>query len=243
MEQFNIDIVKKEAREYIKTDRRWLYMGLACLPLTLLTNVILGGAGIIESFLEESIFVDYGCSLGSSAITWLLIPFTIGMTGYFLNHLRGLNPDWKSIYREGADNFGKYFAVGVIKELIIMLWTFVFIIPGIIKRYEYYFVNQIIHDNPNLDHKQARDLSKRMTDGSKSDLFILDLSFLPWIILEIITLDIASLYVLPYMQYTAAICYEKFKQNVIATGVASPEEFGIYPMVEEISQFVDDKEC
>lgn len=235
MEIFNIDEIKKEARAFIKTERRWLYMSLACLPITLLTSAITGIANSVNNIFELGKVAEYGITLGASVVTWVLLPFSISIAGYFLNHFRGLMPDWKSIYREGFGNYGKYFTVGVIKELIILLWTFVFIIPGFVKRYEYYFVEQLIHDNPNLDHKQARILSKKMTDGSKSDLFILDLSFIPWIILEVITLDIASLYVLPYMRYTSAICYEKFKQNAITTGVAAPEEFGIYYVTEEKS--------
>lgn len=243
MEILNRKAIKKEARAFIGTDRRWLTMGLAGLPLYLLTSA-LQGSGVATRFSDGESGFHFSISFGSGIITWLLIPFTVAMAGYFLNHLRGYNPEWKSLYMEGIDRYGKYFTVGLVTEIIIGLWSLLFVIPGIIKAYEYFFVHQIIHDNPNLDHKQARDLSKRITAGFKIDLLFLQLSFFLWFILEIITFGIASLYVEPYTNCAKAMYYENLKQNAIVNGIARPEEFGIYPVPEENfennSPFVND---
>ena len=102
--------------------------------------------------------------------------------------------------------------------------------PGIIKGYQYIFVHNIIHDNPNLSAKQARELSRRMTDGYKGDLFIMHLSFIPWLLLVGITFGIAAIYVVPYMACTGAMYYENLKNNAIASGRARPEEFGVFPV-------------
>lgn len=244
MEILNRQAIKANAREFIGTDRRWLYMALACLPLTLLSGAIGGGVEFVQRFSEDGGSFSFNVSTGTSLISWLLMPFTIGMAGYFLNHLRGFNPDWKSLYREGLDHYGKYFKIGVLTDLIIALWTLLFIIPGIIKSFEYFFVHQIIHDNPNLDQKHARDLSKRMTNGFKLDLFVLELSFILWYFLVAITFGIAALYVTPYVNCTTAMYYENLKHNAIVNGIARPEEFGIYPVPEENfennSQFIND---
>ena len=235
MEILNRKAIKQQAREFIGVDRRWLYMALACLPLTLIQGAINGGVEVIQQFTENGEYLDtgYNYASGTSVVSWLLIPFTIGMAGYFLNHLRGANPDWKSLYREGIDNFGVYFKVGVATQIFTTLWTLLLIIPGIIKGLEWSFVNQIIHDNPNLDGKQARDLSKRMTDGFKGDIFVMELSFLPWIMLEIVTLGIAGLYVTPYMECTLAMYYENLKHNALMSGIATPDEFGILPVMPD----------
>lgn len=229
----DITAIKKEARAFIDADRKWLTMGLACLPIVLITTALESGSQVVQQIYENESGAYFSISFGGGFLSWLLIPFTVAIAGYFLNHLRGVNPDWKSLYHEGIDNYGKYIVVGIITEIIILLWTLLLIIPGIIKGYEYYFVNHIIHDNPNLDHKQARDLSRRMTDGFKSDLFILDLSFFFWILLEIVTLGIASVYVSPYMDCTKAMCYENLKNNALVEGIARTEEFGIYPVSQE----------
>ena len=238
MDILNTKLIKAEAKAFISQDRKWLTMALACLPLWLIDGAISGSFEIVQHFSENGEYTstNYDFSFSSSFVTWLLLPFMIGAAGYFLNHLRGLNPDWKSLYREGLDNYGTYFKVGVVTEIFIALWTFVFIIPGIIKTYKWYFVHQIIHDNPNLDGKQARDLSDRMTDGFKTDIFIMNLSFFFWILLSVFTLGIAYLYVGPYMACTSAMYYENLKHHAITTGVARPEEFGIPPVQEETAE-------
>lgn len=239
MEILNRQAIKQQAREFIGVDRKWLYMALACLPLTLIQGAMNGGITIVKQFTENGEYSDtiYSTSSGSGIIAWLLIPFTIGMAGYFLNHLRGANPDWKSLYREGIDNFGSYFKVGVITEIFITLWSLLFIVPGVIKAFQWYFVHQIIHDNPNLEPKQARDLSNRMTDGFKGDLFIMELSFFFWYLLVGITLGIAALYVTPYVECTRAMYYENLKHNALINGIASPDEFGIIPVYNENAEF------
>ena len=233
MDILNCKLIKAEAKSFISQDRKWLTMALACLPLFLVNGAISGGFNFVLNFSEDGDVSSSSFSSGSSLVTWLLVPFMIGAAGYFLNHLRGQNPDWKSLYREGLDYFGTYFKVGVVTEIFIGLWCLLLIIPGVIKGYEWYFVHQIIHDNPNLDGKQARDLSKRMTDGFKSEIFIMNLSFFFWLVLSALTLGIAYLYVGPYMACTSAMYYENLKHHAITTGIATPDEFGILPVVEE----------
>ncbi len=232
MEQLNRKAIKQEARAFIDTDRRWLTMGLTCLPLILITGALEGGSQVVNQF-SNGENGSISISFGSSFLTWLLIPFTVAMAGFFLNYLRGNNPEWKSLYMEGIDRYGKYFVVGLITEIIITLCTLLLIVPGIIKALEYFFVHHIIHDNPDLDHKQARELSSRITDGFKGQLFILGLSFYPWIILELLTFGIAAIYVTPYMECTKAMYYENLKHNAIVNGIATPAEFGIAPIIEE----------
>ena len=233
MEILNRQAIKQQAREFIGVDRKWLYMALACLPLILIQGAISGGFSLVMNFSEDGEVTSSSTSTGSGFIAWLLIPFTIGMAGYFLNHLRGQNPDWKSLYREGLDNYGTYFKVGVVTEIFVRLWTLLFIIPGIIKALEWSFVHQIIHDNPNLDGKQARDLSKRMTDGFKGEIFVMELSFILWYLLVAVTFGIALLYVTPYVSCTTAMYYENLKHNALINGIASPDEFGIIPVYDE----------
>lgn len=229
MDILNRKLIKEEAKNFISQDRKWLTMALACLPLVLLNTAVSGGFNI-KLDVNEDVDVSFG---GGSIVAWLLVPLMIGMAGYFLNHLRGMNPDWKSLYREGLDYYGAYFKVGVPTQIFTTLWTFVFIIPGFIKLYQWYFVHQIIHDNPNLSGKQARDLSKKMTEGFKSEIFIMNLSFFFWLMLSALTLGIAYLYVGPYMACTNAMYYENLKHHAITTGIATPDEFGIMPIISE----------
>ena len=74
-----------------------------------------------------------------------------------------------------------------LKNLFTSLWTLLFVIPGIVKHYEYLMIPYILAENPGMDRKEAFQISKRMMDGQKMETFILDLSFIGWILLSAIT--------------------------------------------------------
>ena len=62
--------------------------------------------------------------------------------------------------------------------------------------------------------------SKEIMNGHKMDFFVLSLSFIPWILLVYVTLGIASIYVMPYMQLTYTNFYHNIKrQNAAAADV------------------------
>ena len=95
-----------------------------------------------------------------------------------------------------------------------MLWTCLFIIPGIIKSYSYRMVPYILADNPELGAVEAITLSRQMMDGNKGRAFLLDLSFIGWTILTIITLGIVGLFwANPYFYATDAELYRTLKDN------------------------------
>ena len=48
-------------------------------------------------------------------------------------------------------------------------------------------------------------------NGHKMDLFVLELSFIGWTLLSVITFGIASIYIVPYMNATMANFYESIK--------------------------------
>ena len=216
-------------------------MFLAYLPILLATGVVSaittgisaarqfselfgGGYAAYDPALEFQISYNL-----FSLVDILLIPFVCAAAGYFLNHLRGFQPDWKSLYKEGAHFYGKYFVVGFLRELFIGLWALLFIVPGIVKAYAWYMVPYIIHDNPTLDAKHAREISDCLTQGFKSDLFVLELSFILWDMLVGVTGGIALIYVVPYQATTKAMYYENLKAYAIATGRVAPEVFSPVP--------------
>ncbi len=229
MEVLNRAAIKRDARSFIGQDNRWLKLFLAILPILILEGGISTGITVWRTFSENGDMQNVSYSTGGNAISLLLIPFTVAMAGFFLNVIRGFNPEWKSLYKEGIDRYGKYFVTGFLTNLFIGLWTLLLIVPGIIKAFEYSQVFYIIHDNPNLTPSQARDISRRMTDGFKGELFILDLSFILWFLLVACTAGIAYIYVAPYMQVTFAMVYENLKNYALANGKVAPQEFGIVP--------------
>lgn len=98
------------------------------------------------------------------------------------------------------------------RELSIFLWSLLFIIPGIVKSYEYRMIPYLLAEYPDMPKEQAFETSKRMMNGQKWRTFVLDLSFLGWNILSALTLEILGIfYVRPYKNMTDAALYESLK--------------------------------
>lgn len=224
----NRPAIKAEAKSFIGQNARWWKMTLATIALYLLNGGISIYVNIVTVINRDDPSTTVGYS--SSVITLLLIPFTIAASGYYLNHIRGFNPEWKSLYKEGIDNYGSYLVTGVLVNVFTFLWSLLFVVPGIIKSLAYSQANYVIHDNPRLKGKEAIEISKRMTNGFKGDLFSMYLSFIGWYILVGLTGGILSIYVTPYVETTAAMYYENLKRYSIENGIVAPEAFGIAPV-------------
>lgn len=224
----NRPAIKAEAKSFIGQNARWWKMTLATIAIYLIS----GGFSIYVNIATVINRDDPSTTVGysSSVITLLLIPFTIAASGYYLNHIRGFNPEWKSLYKEGIDNYGSYLVTGVLVNVFTVLWSLLFVVPGIIKSLAYSQANYVIHDNPRLKGKEAIEISKRMTNGFKGDLFSMYLSFIGWYILVGLTGGILSIYVTPYVETTAAMYYENLKRYSIENGIVAPEAFGIAPV-------------
>lgn len=224
----NRPAIKAEAKSFIGQNARWWKMTLATIALYLLNGGISIYVNIVTVINRDDPSTTVGYS--SSIITLLLIPFTIAASGYYLNHIRGFNPEWKSLYKEGIDNYGSYLVTGVLVNVFTFLWSLLFVVPGIIKSLAYSQAKYVIHDNPRLKGKEAIEISKRMTNGFKGDLFSMYLSFIGWYILVGLTCGILSIYVTPYVETTAAMYYENLKRYSIENGIVAPEAFGIAPV-------------
>ena len=125
-------------------------------------------------------------------------------------------------FKKGYFNVVK---IEFLRGLFTWLWTLLFIIPWIIKGYEYRMIPYILAENPEIDYKEAFHLSKEMMTWEKWNTFVLDLSFILWGILSIFTCMIASVfYVAPYIQHTNAELYAILREKVLVSGVTSSYE-------------------
>ena len=96
-----------------------------------------------------------------------------------------------------------------LRDLYIVLWGLLLIIPGIIKSYEYRMVNYILAENPEMCTKEVFAMSRDMMRGNKWRAFVLDLSFIGWHLLSLITIGLVGIfYVFPYKNMTNAALYE-----------------------------------
>lgn len=115
-------------------------------------------------------------------------------------------------FRSG--HYGNIVLTMFLMELYIFLWSLLFIIPGIIKAYEYLMVPYILAENPGMDRREAFAISRRMMEGQKWEAFVLNLSFLGWGILNVFTCGILGIFFLnPYTKatFTELYAYNKMK--------------------------------
>ena len=107
----------------------------------------------------------------------------------------------------GFSIFGKSLWMYIVMEFFIALWAILFIIPGIWKAFGYAMAPYVLAENPEMSAMGALKESERIMKGNKMDLFMLVVSFLGWIFLTAITLGIAGIYTIPYMQATMTQYY------------------------------------
>ena len=100
------------------------------------------------------------------------------------------------------------------RDLYVFLWTLLLVIPGIVKAYQYMMIPYLLAENPEMTKEQAFAESKRMMSGQKWRAFVLDLSFIGWEILSLLTFGLVGIfYVNPYRDSTHAALYEKLRYS------------------------------
>ena len=105
--------------------------------------------------------------------------------------------------------------VCLVTTIYLFFWSLT-IVGGFIKTYAYYMVPYILAENPRLNSKQAITLSRRMMKGHKWECFVLDISFILWYLLSVITFGLVRLFWLnSYKTATMTEYYAKLRQDYI----------------------------
>jgi uncharacterized membrane protein len=90
-------------------------------------------------------------------------------------------------------------------------WTLLLIVPGIIAGYRYSQAFYILRDNPEIGAMEAIRRSKTMMAEHKWRLFVLQLTFIGWHLLCMLSLCIGYLWLVPYIMAAGAHFYEDLK--------------------------------
>ena len=155
----------------------------------------------------------------------IVYPIQIGKNNFFM----GIRENEKTldslifIYKSGQ--LKNTIVTMFLKGLFQGLWSLLFVIPGIIKSYEYRMIPYILSENPEISRKRAFEISKQMMKGNKWDTFVLDLSFIGWQILSGLTIGILGIfYVNPYVESTNAELYAYLREDALRNGYVSSDE-------------------
>ena len=183
--------------------------------------VLLAAFGIIAFILLAAI-------LGEVIRILVLNNLTVGAVKYFLN-IQQENADLGALIATFTS--GKYGNVALtmfLRDLFTGLWSCLFIIPGIVKGYEYRMIPYILAEDPGMDRKEAFALSKKLMDGNKMAAFVYDLSFIGWSLLSVCTCGILNVFfVSPYKLSSDAVLYTTLKKNVCGTAAETVVDAGI----------------
>lgn len=171
-------------------------------------NVVSVIVGVIVVLIVVAIIV--GLSLLINA--FLLNPVVVGANGFFLKNIYR-NENVKSMLSVfDSEHYKNVVKTMFLRDIYTILWFLLFIIPGIIKTYEYSMIPYLLAEHPEMTTEEAFAESKRLMKGNKWRAFKLDFSFIGWHILSLFTAGILSIfYVTPYKLSTNAVLYETLK--------------------------------
>ncbi len=209
--------LKDNAKQYLRGNWGW------AIIVFLITAIIVGiftGAGhwLDETYINydgTNIFYQFASPIGS-ILLWIGSFIGLSRNIAFLE-LRDDQKEEKpymaafSVFTE--NRFGPELINFVLVSIFTFLWTWLLIIPGIIKAYSYsmtpYIVKDMVASGKQVSATDGINASKELMKGHKMALFIFDLSFLGWNILAAITCGIGYLWVTPYYQTAKANFYRR----------------------------------
>lgn len=161
-------------------------------------------------------------AIGIALDVLLLNPVQVGINRFMVKSL----DDTARIAEVGYTfdhNYKNGVKVMFFKDLYVVLWSLLFIVPGIYKAYQYRMVPYILGENSDMTYQEVLQRSKDMMDGQKWDAFVLDLSFILWHMLGGITCGLAEIfYVAPYVNLTDAALYSKLSRKDLADAQSVP---------------------
>lgn len=214
-----------EAREFRRIARENLAGNWGNAVLTAFLAALLGGllasGGIPDINIEisenhlkaiPSLLKTLFFSLLSVGGTLSFVHFILGgvirqgYAVYLLKQYDHRDPQTNDLFSQ-FDYFGSAFCLKLLQTLFVFLWSLLLIFPGIMKAYAYSMAPFIMAENPNMTAREALRASEDLMYGHKAELFFLELSFIGWGLLSVLTLGIGSLWLTPYIQAAHAAFY------------------------------------
>ncbi|MBM6957979.1 MULTISPECIES: DUF975 family protein [Lactobacillus] len=212
-------VTRKELKDNAKQSLRgnWGWAIIVFLITAIIVGIFTGaGHWLDETYINydgTNIFYQFASPIGS-ILLWIGSFIGLSRNIAFLE-LRDDQKEEKpymaafSVFTE--NRFGPELINFVLVSIFTFLWTWLLIIPGIIKAYSYsmtpYIVKDMVASDKQVGATDGINASKELMKSHKMDLFIFDLSFLGWNILAAITCGIGYLWVTPYYQTAKANFY------------------------------------
>lgn len=150
-----------------------------------------------------------------------------GYTFYCLKASRGEQVGYYDLLA-GFERPGRIIWATVLIGIKTMLWSFLFIIPGILAALSYSQTYRVLIDDPNISASDAIAVSRDMMRGNRMDYFFLELSFFGWFLLEALTGGLSRIYSGPYMECSVCAFYDEISNAYIDYASAQEKSFDDY---------------
>ncbi len=177
--------------------------------LTQISSLTGMGEGMELGLLVAAIPLSF---IGIAIAVFLGWPLAYGFEQMPLRFDRNRNIDIISAIFLGFKDYWRSILLSLLSAIYVILWTFLLIVPGIIKACAYSMSTYLALDHPDWDAERCIHESRMMMRGHKWQLFVLDLSFIGWTLLCILTLGIGFLWLIPYINQT----HVKFYNELVA---------------------------
>lgn len=218
--------IKEEAKQVLRGARVNPYL------VSLIVTGILWLLGALNSYVGASQTVDqmaiYDPDLAAmlpnfpefpvllmafvAAVNWLAqVIINAGWSIYHLGVRQGKEMPFACLL-DGFAFLGKLILLNIVMGIFVYLWSLLFLIPGIIAQYRYRFAVYNLCENPDIGIMEAISMSKAQTAGFKWTLFVLDLSFIGWILLSGLTLGILDIWLAPYREQANVGYFQEIKR-------------------------------
>ena len=150
-----------------------------------------------------------------------------GYTFYCLKASRGEQAGFSDLLA-GFERPGRIIWATVLISIKTMLWSLLFVIPGILAALSYSQTYRVLIDDPNISASDAIAVSRDMMRGNRMDYFFLELSFFGWLLLEAITGGLSRIYSGPYIECSLCAFYDEVSNAYIGYAGAQEKSFDDY---------------
>lgn len=110
--------------------------------------------------------------------------------------------------------YGAAINIGYVIVTLLGIFTLIYSYIYMITRAYYYDLSYIIAaENPKMSSKEVVSRSSRLMFNHRWKMFLLEFSFIGWLLLTILTLGIGALWLAPYMNFAKIIFYKNLKEE------------------------------
>lgn len=192
-------------------------LGLTNIPVELPEQVTSYDAymAAMEAATEqmEAFFRSYQPSAFAMILAALLLlmhtMMRVGFQIYALHLARDEKADYGNLL-DGFAMFGRVFVLLVLRWVIVTVCALAFLLPGIVMAYRYRQAMYLLVEHPEYTPVRCLRESGKLMKGRKLELFVLDLSFLGWVLAQQLLPYVGTLlgvWVIPYTEVTYARYY------------------------------------